>query len=290
MAHVSGMNWCRAYDTSMLCHQGPEEACVANVGEGLQPYNSGDDSSKYPTLLLSKAAAEWHAEACAEGGDINPDSLAHFVTMPPVLLLTAYRFMQGAKHELVWMPLLTQMTGEWCDWELTDVSILVARLFFWHNVFRQSVISLEQLLGGMDVGEHNIELCVPNSHFHVFDIKSHVELTDHAQLAPTAATMDRRWAYQGPGSPGPDSWIILQQGGENEQSTSGVVVLVVQSKKCPPEESLQSQQLCAEASKILRIPGAESLMLYVSDQHRSCQGVATSSFDVSKDTLLVNEK
>lgn len=209
--------------------------------------------------------------------------------MPPVLLLTAYRYMQGLKRELVWVPLLNQMTDQWRDRELTDVSILVARLLFWRIVFHRSVISLKQLLGGMDVGEHNFDLCVPKTHFHVFDVKTHAELTDQAQLAQMAANMDRRWAYQGPGNRGPDSWIILQPNG-NKQATSGIVVLVVQSKKRSSEESLQSQQLGDEAGKMLRIPGTESLLLYVSDQHRPCQGVATSSFDVPKNTVLVDAK
>ena len=81
-------------------------------------------------------------------GLINPDAEMHLISMPPVLLVAAHRFMAPVNNRLVWVPLLHQLTDEWRQQELTDVSNVVAKLLFWHDILHQPVVLLGDLLGG----------------------------------------------------------------------------------------------------------------------------------------------
>lgn len=69
--------------------------------------------------------------------------------------------MEPARHSLVWVLLLNQLTDGWRHQGITDVSILVARLLFCNDTVHQGEVLLSALLGGIDVGDLEMSLCVP---------------------------------------------------------------------------------------------------------------------------------
>ena len=219
---------------------------------------------------------------------INPDAETHLILMPPVLLVAAYRFMAPVNSRLVWVPLLNQLTDEWRQQELTDVSILVAKLLFWHDVLFQPVVSLSDLLGGINVGDLEMPLCVPEDHFSVCEVSSHEELTAPAQLQRMVNNMDVQWAFRGPGNLGPDSWLLLQRDDGNGSESGGIVLLCIQSKKRKAEACMQSGKLGEEARKMLHIQGVDSLVVYVTDQRRPIRAKKTAQFVVPGSMILVD--
>ncbi|KAL3146633.1 hypothetical protein ABBQ32_000863 [Trebouxia sp. C0010 RCD-2024] len=82
---------------------------------------------------LSHTAVAAEFEPGSEPGSegvLNPDSETHLVSMPPLLLVAVYRCMNASSNKLVLVPLLNHLTDDWRTWELTDVSVLVAKLWF----------------------------------------------------------------------------------------------------------------------------------------------------------------
>ena len=221
---------------------------------------------------------------------INPDAEMHLVSLPPVLLVAAYRFMAPVLNRMVWVPLLNQLTDEWRQRELTDISVLVAKLLFWHDILHQHVVSLSALLGGIEVGEHEMSLYVPEGHFSVCEISSHEEITGSAQLQKMVSNMDVQWAFRGPGNLGPDSWLLLQQCHDDgsRSESSRIVLLNIQSKKRKAEACMQSGKLEEEVGKMLNIPGVDSLIVYVTDQRRPTRAKNVAQFVVPDSMVLVD--
>ncbi|KAL8794089.1 MAG: hypothetical protein Q9182_007637 [Xanthomendoza sp. 2 TL-2023] len=222
-------------------------------------------------------------------GVVNIDAETHLVSMPPVLLVVAYRFMGNVKDKLVWVPLLNQLTDEWRQRELTDVSILVAKLLLMHDTLQQPTVSLSDLLGGIDVGEHQMSLCVPEGHFSVCDIRSQQDLST-AQLKELVSNMDTQWAFRGPGNLGPDSFLLLQRNDNSASETCSVVLLSIQSKKRTNQECMQLGELEIEAKKMLHIPGVDSVTVYVTDQHRPRHAKSLARFAVPRSMVMVDCK
>ena len=213
----------------------------------------------------SAAASEPGFEPGSESA-INPDAETHRISMPPVLLVAAYRFMAPVNNRLVWVPLLNQLTDEWRQRELTDVSILVAKLLFWQDILDQRLVLLSDLLGGINVGDHEMVLRVPEGHFSVCEISSHDQLTAPAQLQKMINNMDVKWAFGGPGNLGPNSWLLLRRGDGTRSESCPIILLSIQSKKRTGDACMQPGELGVEAGKMLHIPGVDSLMVYVTDQ------------------------
>jgi len=252
----------------------------ALLGQGLWSGDSGDSSSSGASQAAIAAASEPGSE-----GVLNPDSETHLVSMPPVLLVAAYRFMKAPSNRLVWVPLLNHLTDDWRTRELTDVSILVAKLLFWHDVLLQPVVSLRELLGGIDVGVHEMSFCVPEGKFSVCDVSS--QLTHSAELQSMVNNMDAQWAFRGPGNFGPDSWLLLRRSDDTESESHPVVAIWIQSKKRQAVSSMQSAKLGEEAAKMLYIPGVDNLMVYVTDQRRPIRHKASANFCVPTSMVLV---
>ena len=248
---------------------------MVGTGEGLEPGGSGDSSSSSASQLQPSGTAD--PEPGSEPGSeglINPDTESYFLSTPPVLLVAAYRFMAPASNSLVWVPLLSQLTDGWRERELTDVSILVARLFFWHGVMQRREVLLSALLGGIDVGDLEMSLCSPGGHFSVCEVTKHDVPMHPAQLHSMVGDMNMRWAFQGPGNPGLDSWLLLRQNDE----TGRIVALSIHSKRRKAETCMQPGKFGEEARKILDIPGVDSMLIYVTDEHQpeSAQTAAKS--------------
>ena len=252
----------------------------ALLGQGLWSGDSGDSSSSGASQAAAAAASEPGSE-----GVLNPDSETHVVSMPPVLLVAAYRFMKAPSNRLVWIPLLNHLTDDWRNRELSDVSILVAKLLFWHDVLLQPVVSLRELLGGIDVGVHEMSFCVPEGNFRVWDVKH--QLTQPAELQSMVNNMDAKWAFRGPGNVGLDSWLLLQRSDDTTSESHPVVAISIQSKKRQAASSMQSAKLGEEAAKMLRIPGVDNLMVYVTDQHQPMCPKTSASFCVPPSMVLV---
>ena len=165
------------FNTTVLCKVPCTELILdhAVLDQGLWSDDSGDSSSN-----SSQAAVALASEPGLEGV-LNPDSENHLVSTPPLLLVAACRFMKAPDNRLVWVPLLNHLTDDWRTHELTDVSILVAKLLFRHDVLRQSVVSLRELLGVIDVGVHDMSFCVPDSNISVCDVSSKLTQPVHGQ-------------------------------------------------------------------------------------------------------------
>lgn len=127
----------------------------ALLGQGLGSGGRGDSSSGRVSHAATLAALK------SDEGLLNPDGETHLVSMPPLLLVAAHQFMMAASNRLLWVPLLKRLTGEWHTRELDGVSILVAKLLFWHDVLLKPVVSLRELMGGdVDIGGPcNVVLC-----------------------------------------------------------------------------------------------------------------------------------
>ncbi|KAL3156272.1 hypothetical protein ABBQ32_012545 [Trebouxia sp. C0010 RCD-2024] len=255
-------------------------AYIGEPGQGLWSGGSGDSSSNGDCKVAVAAASEPGAE-----GVRNPDSETHLVSMPPVLLVAAYRFMKAPSNRLVWVPSLNHLTDDWRTRELTDVSILVAKLLFWHDVLLQPVVSLRELLGGIDVGDHEMSFCVPEGNFSVCDVSS--QLTQSVELQSMVNNMDAQWAFRGPINFGPDSWLLLRRCDDTKVDSPPVVAVWIQSKKRQAPSSMQSANLGEEAAKMLDIPGVDNLMVYVTDQHRPICHKASADFCVPTSMVLV---
>lgn len=253
---------------------------VAPLGQGLSSGGSGDSSSSGASQAAVAAASEPGAE-----GVLNPDNETHLVSMPPVLLVAAYWFLKVPISRLVWVPLLNHLTDDWRSRELTDVSILVAKLLFWHDILLQPVVSLRELLGGIDVGDHEMSFCVPEGNFLVCDVIS--QLTQSDELQSMVNNMDAQWAFRGPGNFGPDSWLLLRRSDDTGSESHPVVAIWIQSKKRQAASSMQSAKLVEEAAKVLYIPGVDNLMVYVTDQHRPICYKASANFCVPTSMVLV---
>ena len=230
----------------------------ALLGQGLESDDSGDSSSSGASQAA--IASEPDSE-----GVLNPDGETHLVSMPPVLLVAAQRFMRDVSNPLVWVPLLNELTDDWESREITDVSILVAKLFFWHSVLHQPAVSLRDLLGGVDVGLHEMSFCVPNDNFLVCAVRN--KLTP-LKLQSMVSNMDAEWAFRGPGNSGVDSLLLLRRCDNTASGAHPVVAVCIQSKKRQAAVSMQSAKLREEAEKMLHIPGIDNLMVYVTDERQ----------------------
>ncbi len=249
----------------------------ALLGQGLGSEDSSDSSSSGAIQAAIAAASGPDSE-----GWLYPDREPHLVSMPPVLLVAAYRSMKAFSNKLLWVPLLSHLTHDWQNRELTDVSILVAKLFFWHDVLCQPVVSLRELLGGVNIGVHEMSFCVPNNNFRVCDVSS--QLTDSAELQSMVSNMDAQWAFQGPGNFGSDSWLLLRRS-DDAASGSHPVVVFVQSEKCQAASSMQAAKLRKE----LYIPGVDNLLIYVTDERPPIRHKDELNFVVPTPMVLVGK-
>ena len=169
--------------------------------------------------------------------------------MPALLMIAAHRYMEVKKHSMVFVPLLQQLADNWQDCELTDVSVLVAKLFLWRHVMNEATVYLSQLLGGIELGLSDMEFCVPTSNFAVH--KASEQLTS-AEFGQQLQTAECRWAFIGPGNHLADSWLLLRRAADQT-----LVVVYLQSRKRQTREAMQCGELLKEAAKRWDVPGVE---------------------------------
>ncbi len=194
-----------------------------------------------------------------DSGSINPDAGEQQVSMPPLLIIAAYRYMDVDKHGMVFVPLLQHLADNWQDRELADVSVLVAKLFLWRHVMDQDTVQLSELLGGIERGMHDMELCVPTSDYEVYKVGEQLTSAEFQQLLQNA---ECRWAFIGPQNYLADSWLLLRRAADQT-----LVVVYLQSKERQNREAMQYGKLVEEAAKPWDVPGVEDVMLYVTYQH-----------------------
>lgn len=259
-----------------------------DVGEfGIQ----GASWSAYALQMQASGENAEPGNECDATGWLDPDAAPQLITTPPLLLVAALRLMAPSNNRLAWVPLLRQFTDEWRQPELTGVSILVARLRFWHDVLHQPQVLLSDLLGGIDVGGHEKYLCVPDGHFSVWETSSHEDPMVPAQLANMVSNIATQWAYQGPGNPGPNAWLLLQCDSGTKQSDSGrSVLLSFLSKKNEAEACIQVGKLQQQSGQILHIPGEYSLLVYATDQRRPLRSAAVAQSVDPESTVSLDRK
>lgn len=243
------------------------------------------------TQVQSSAADATYQPGLELGSEglVNIDAEMHVLSMPPVLLIATYRFMGSIRNSLVWVPLLNQLTDEWRQRELTDVSILVAKLLFMHDTLQQPWVALSDLLGCVDVGEHQMLFCVPEDHFSVCDI-SHSLDPGSAQLEDMVSNMGTQWAFRGPDKFGPDSWLLLRRYDTSVSETFSVVLLSTKLNNHTEQECMQSEKLEQEAGGVLHIPGVDSLTVYITDQRQPRPAKSSARLAVPPSMVLVDRK
>ena len=192
-------------------------------------------------------------------GSTNPDAGEQQVSMPALLMIAAHRYMEAKQHGMVLVPLLQHLADSWQDRELTDVSVLVAKLFLWRHVMEEATVYVSELLGGIQLGLSDMEVCVPTSNFAVHKVSEQLTSAEFGQQLQNA---DCRWAFIGPGNHLADSWLLLRQAADQT-----LLVVYLQSKKRQTREAMQYGELVKEAAKRWDVPGVEHVMLYVTDQH-----------------------
>ncbi len=211
-------------------------------------------------------------------GSTNPDAGEQQVSMPPLLMIAAYRYMEIDKHGMVLVPLLQHLADNWQDRELTDVSVLVAKLFLWRHVMNQDTVQLSKLLGGIELGLSDMELCVPTSDYAVHKVGEQLTSAEFEQLLQSA---ECQWAFIGPQNYLSDSWLLLRQA-----TNHTLVVVYLQSKKRQNQEAMQYGKLVKEAAKRWDVPGVKDVMLYVTDQHPPRQS-ARRPFQAPQPMVLI---
>ena len=192
-------------------------------------------------------------------GSTNPDAGEQQVSMPPLLMIAAYRYMEVGKQGMVFVPLLQHLADNWQDRELTDVSVLVAKLFLWRHVMNQDTVQLSELLGGIELGMSDTEFCMPTSDYEVHKVGEQLSSVEFEQLLQNA---ECRWAFIGPQNYLSDSWLLLRRAADHT-----LVVVYLQSKNRQRPEAMQYRKLVEEAAKRWDVSGVEDVMLYVTDQH-----------------------
>ena len=167
---------------------------------------------------------------------------------------------------LAWVQLLKELTCEWQDQELTDVSILVARLFFRRETLSQPMVCLSDLMG-THVGDHDIYVCVPESHFSICEMSRHDEPGSPAQLQQAVREIDNHWAFHGTGNFGVDGWLLLQCSSGRASESGRVVLLVIRRHPRSAEAFMQSASgalaLGAGSCRELHIPDVDNVTVYV---------------------------
>ena len=216
-----------------------------------------------------------------DAGSTNPDEGEQQISMPPLLMIAAYRYIRKhhACHDgMVFVPLLQHLADDWQDRELTDVSVLVAKLFLWRHVMNQDTVQLSKLLGGIELARCDIELCVPTSDYEVHKVGEQLSSVEFEQLLRNA---ECQWAFIGPHNHLSDSWLLLRRAADH-----ALVVVYLQSKKRQLREAMQYGKLVEEAAKRWDVPGVEDVMLYVTDQHPPRRS-ARRPFQAPKPMVLI---
>ena len=219
-------------------------------GPDLLAGGSGDSTSR---------RASTNDDDADDPGSTNPDAGEQQVSMPPLLMIAAYRYMEVNQQGMVFVPLLQHLADNWQDRQLTDVSVLVAKLFLWRHVMKQATVQLSELVGGIELGLSDMELCVPTSDYAVHKVDEQLTSAEFEQQLQNA---DSRWAFVGPQNYLADSWLLLRRAADQT-----LVVVYLQSKKRLRPEAMQYGKLVEEAAKRWDVPGVVDVMLYVTDQH-----------------------
>ena len=169
--------------------------------------------------------------------------------MPALLMIAAHSYMEVKKHSMVFVPLLQELADNWQDSELTDVSVLLAKLFLWRHVMNEATVYLSELLGGIELGLSDLEFCVPTSNFAVHKVS---EQRTSAEFGQELQTAKCRWAFIGPGNHLADSWLLLRRAADQT-----LVVVYLQTRKRQTREAMQCGELLKEAAKRWDVPGVE---------------------------------
>ena len=224
--------------------------------------DSGSSVSSSPSHAHSvdeEAAAE-----NAAAGVASPDDEQYHISMVPLVFAAAARCMSFKGHALVFIPLLHQLSDEWQQREITDCSVLVAKLFLMRRVMGWDTVLLSELLGAIDVGPDNrcdFEVDIPMDNFSVHQLNQQLEGGQFRQLM-ARLEVDGQWALVGPKNFGPDSWLLLK-----EHETGRLRVLYLQSKARKNPEAYNAPTLQTEAAKRWEPSEPHSLLLYVTNQH-----------------------
>lgn len=228
-------------------------------------------------LAVTGGRASTDHDEVNDPGSIYPDLGEQQISMPPLLMIAAYRYMEIGKHGMAFVPLLQHMADNWQDGELSDVSVLVAKLFLWRHVMNQDTVELSELLGGSKLGRYALEVCVPTSDYEVHKVGEQLSSVEFEQLLQNA---ECQWAFIGPQNHLSDSWLLRRA------ADHALVVVYLQSKKRWLREAMQYGKLVEEAAERWDVLGVEDVMLYVTDQHPPRRS-ARRPFQAPKPMVLI---
>ena len=194
-----------------------------------------------------------------EQPDAQPDQ---YVSLAPLLAITAQQQLEVELDRLVPVPLLQYLADDWRSREETDVGILVLKLCLLRLVMGQEEASLSELYRELENTDHgSLRIRVPEKGFRVKRIEEQMTQEGFQQLLSRADASS--WAFIGPGNKGIDSWLTLKD------KDNKWLILQLQSKVRTRGEAVDAASVAKEAEKGWEVPPEEgdTLMLFVTDQH-----------------------
>ncbi len=178
------------------------------------------------------------------------------LSMPPLLLVAADTFYEVASAG----PLPVPLASEAWSASTADIAVLMARLWLLHTVVKQPTVRLSQLLGGIDVGTHEVVLRVPTSGFVLGHIRWQMERADFEIVA---RRVDTSWAYLGLRDAEIDSWLFLRS-----EPTGQVVFIQLQSMRQQHVQALSADHAEPSARQMFWVRGLQHVLLVVTDQQK----------------------
>ncbi len=182
------------------------------------------------------------------------------VDMPALLLIAADRSAEVGWAGRLPMRLASRVTGASPACGLTDAALLMTRLWLLNTIIRQPTVRLSQLLGGIDVGPHEVVLRVPSSGFTHHHISHQV---DQAEFAAQTARVDMAWAYMGPTTADVSSWLYLRS-----ESEGKLVSIQLQSREQMRLRSLSPASMEPNGRRMFWVRGLQHVLLVVTDHHK----------------------
>jgi len=178
------------------------------------------------------------------------------LSMPPLLLVAADMFYEVGSAGALPMPLASEAWSA----STADIAVLMARLWLLHTVFKQPTVRLSQLLGGVDVGTHEVVLRVPTSGLVLGHIRWQMERADFEIVA---RRVDTSWAYLRLKNADIDSWLFLRS-----EPTGQIVFIQLQRMRQQHARALSADHAEPRARRMVWVRGLQHVLLVVTDQRK----------------------
>ena len=223
----------------------------AGTADSMGAPGTNADSSVETGAILKQL---WVGDSFAVSSEHLDETVQLIMDMPSLLLVDAHRPMNHSAS-----PLAPQPLDAWPDCGRADIVALMARLWLLNKVVKQPTVQLSGLLGGIDVGAHEVTLRVPNSGFELEHISWQV---DAEELANEADNVDTTWAYHAPANAAAGSWLLLRS-----EADGAVVCIQLKSRR----QTQPQTHLPVQAEHMLRGQDLRHVLVVVTNYDEPMQ-------------------